>query len=207
MHVFTATFLILLVRFTMTSIIDGGQKNQEVKSQFMQKNNEDVVHEETPKNYLRRELMPENPKRKAFKDCGKVVRVPFYTDNEVFNAGFEVTDVGYDVDDVDVFSQNDDSVVGFLTLVATIFGERDSSNRGTEGCYEDGYVSITDPHDPTDIVGTVYYAGAGGFQEDFPITGGTGAFARATGIMERQGNTPDFSRFFFELFICLPKRK
>ena len=134
----------------------------------------------------------------------KCTSVELYSDNAVFQAALEdVGTVGNSVSSIPIFDVTTDENVGLFTLLA--FDLQDGKN------FEDGFVSLFKAGSTTEVAGTVTYAGPAPVNADstldltrgdFTITGGTGAYACAEGILLFKGFTPDFSQFRFDVVTC-----
>jgi len=141
--------------------------------------------------------------KKGHSDC---TRLELYSDNAIFQAEFmAISNIGGAVSDIPLLDLYTDEQVGLFTVLAI---EVDPVNGKS---FEDGYLALFEPGSTSDVAGSVTYAGPtpvfadstlGLGRGDFAITGGTGAYSCAEGIVEFKGFSDDFSQFKLDIVTC-----
>uniref|UniRef100_A0A6U3APK6 Dirigent protein n=1 Tax=Entomoneis paludosa TaxID=265537 RepID=A0A6U3APK6_9STRA len=141
--------------------------------------------------------------KKGPSDC---TRLELYSDNAIFQAEFNaIENIGGAVSDIPLMDLYTNEQVGLFTVLAI---EVDPVNGKS---FEDGYLALFQPGSTSDVTGSITYAGPtpvfadstlGLGRGDFSITGGTGSYSCAEGIVEFKGFSDDFSQFKLDIVTC-----
>ena len=123
--------------------------------------------------------------------------IEMFSDNPTFGELIQGNAVGITAADVPLFDRNDPTTqLGEFTIFSVAMTNDNPDD--TEG-FEDGFVRIFEPG-TTDEAGIVYYAGKSPSGGDFAITGGTGKYACAEGILRFIAF--EDNQFKFDVVLC-----
>ena len=130
------------------------------------------------------------------KEC---TSIEMFSDSPTFGELIQGNAVGITAADVPLFDRNDPTTqLGQFTIFSVDMTNENNPTAETIG-FEDGFVRIFEPG-TTEEAGLVYYAGKSPSGGDFAITGGTGKYACAEGILKFIAFVDN--QFQFDVVLC-----
>ena len=135
---------------------------------------------------------------RALANKKKCTSIELFSDNAAFGSLINGNAVGITAADVPLFDRNDPTTQRGEFTIFNLDLQNTGNPTGTQG-FEDGFVRIFE-EGTTDEAGLVYYAGKSPSGGDFAITGGTGKYACAEGILKFIGFIND--QFQFDVVTC-----